>query len=186
MTGNKTTVASFFGTPILYVFTTFALLLVLIFIYKAKAAQIYGRLDDAVNVSCQSVCIPDRYVPGAYHWNREDVVFSTENRTRSEYYIDAPEKATEYAAELAYRRLEELLDYNFPPMVTGYSIERFSLVNMISGNAYQYDVLGGTSAVYGTAELESYLEIKVVVTLELPAFGTTIWTKEDKVILREE
>ena len=110
MTSSRTVGLSF-SIP-MYLLTLFALLLSLLFMYKAKTSQIYGRLDDAVNVSCQSVCIPDRYVPGAYHWNRRDVVFSTENRAESESYLNAPEDATKYAAELAYRRFLELLEYN--------------------------------------------------------------------------
>lgn len=184
MTSSRTVGLSM-GIPI-YLLTIFALLLSLLFMYKAKISQIYGRLDDAVNVSCQSVCIPDRYVPGAFHWNRRDVVFATERKAESEYYVNAPEIATEYAANLAYRRLLDMLEYNFPPMVTSYSVECFSLVNIISGTAYQYDVINGASLNWNTSEEESYLLMKVAVTLELPAFGTATWTKEDKVILREE
>ena len=169
-----------------YLLTIFALLLSLLFIYRAKTEQIYGRLDDAVNVSSQSVCIPDRYVPGAYHWDREDVVFSTESRTQSEYYLTEPKEATKYAAALAYERLQELLEFNFPPMVTGYTIVGFTLVNIISGTAYEYDAIGNKVSNRSTTDTESYLLIKVVATLDLPMFGMAAWTKEDKVILREE
>lgn len=173
------------GRPI-YLLTVFALLLSLLFMYKAKTAQIYGRLDDAVNVSCQSVCIPDRYAPGSRHWNKEDVVFSTENKNCSEFYLSDPVIATQYAAELAYSRVEEMLDYNFPSLVTGYRIERFAVVNIISGRAYEYNVLTGMERVEHTMETESYLLIKVRVQLKLPLFGNTEWTKEEKVILWEE
>lgn len=173
------------GRPI-YLLTVFAMLLSLLFMYKAKTAQIYGRLDDAVNVSCQSVCIPDRYAPGSHHWNRKDVVFSTGNRSCSEFYLSEPLIATQYAAELAYSRVEEMLDYNFPSLVTGYEIERFAVVNIISGKAYEYNVLSKTGRVDNTAEEESYLLINLSVQLELPLFGSAEWTKEEKVILREE
>lgn len=173
-------------SPLLLLFTLFTAMLILIFAYKAKAAQIYGRLDDAVTVSCQSVCVPDRYVPGAYHWNRADVVFEAGGREESEHYFVSPDMATKCAAGLAYTRLESLLDYNFPPMVTGYTIEEFKVVNIISGTAYEHDYISGSSSEWNTAEEESYLKIKVVVSLELPAFGMTEWGKEDKVVLREE
>lgn len=173
-------------SPLLFLFTLFTVLLILIFAYKAKTAQIYGRLDDAVAVSCQSVCIPDRYVPGAYHWNRADVVFATRDRSESEYYFGEPETATAYAADLAYARLGSLLDYNFPPMVTDYVIEEFQIVNIISGTAYGYDCISGSSSTWDTAEEESYMNIRIEVLLELPAFGAATWRKEDKAILREE
>lgn len=173
------------GRPI-YLLTVFALLLSLLFMYKAKTAQIYGRLDDAVNVSCQSVCIPDRYAPGSRHWNREDVVFSTESAVTSELYLSDAMEATKYAANLAYRRIKEMLDYNFPSMVTDYRIEQLAVVNIISGRAYEYNVLTGTDRVEYTMETESYLWIKVRVQLELPLFGNTEWIKEEKVVLWEE
>lgn len=169
-----------------YLFTVFALLLSVLFIYKAKTAQIYGKLDDTVNVSCQSVCIPDRYAPGSKHWNREDVVFSTGNRSCSELYLSEPALATRYAAEQAYSRLKNLVDYNFPSIVTGYTLEEFVVVNIISGKAYGYDMISGVGSMSNPAEEESYLLIKIRVVVELPLFESAEWVKEEKIILREE
>ena len=56
--------------PILALFLLLISVLVLIMSNKAKVMQIYDRMEDTVTVSAQAVCVPDRYVPGAFHWNR--------------------------------------------------------------------------------------------------------------------
>ena len=173
-------------SPMIYLFLTFCILLAVLIIYKINVTQIYSRLDDAVTSSYQSVCIADRYVSAAYHWNRENVVFHTGSRAESDYYFTEPEVATSYAAEEIYRSLEELLEYNLPPETTGHEIKELCLVNIINGTAYEYNLKSGQSCQCTTSEEESYLKIKVEVSLELPLFGATSWSKEDKVILLED
>lgn len=173
-------------TPMIYLFLVFCVFIAVLIIYKMNVTQIYSRLDDVVRTSCQSVCIADRYVSATYHWNRENVVFYTGSRAESDYYLTDPEVATVYAAEEIYQGLEELLEYNLPTEAKGYEIKEFCLVNIISGTAYEYDLKSRQSYQSTTSEEESYLKIKVEVSLELPLFGATSWSKEDKVILLED
>ena len=127
--------------PMFFLFVVFALLLALICVYKVKATQIYGNLDDTVTVSCQAVCIHDRYISGSLYWNVFDVVFDTGSKSASEYYLTDPRIATEVAAALAYTRLSNLLSDNFSLLVTDFSIKEFVIVNMISGRAYSFDYI---------------------------------------------
>lgn len=173
-------------SPLMFLFFLSVLLLIYLFLCRLKAAQIYTELEDTVTVSCQAVCRSDRYIPGAYHWNRADVVFTTSSKEESDYYETEPARATMLAAELAYNRMDDLLLVNFPPTVMGYQVEKFRVVNIISGKAYAYECISGLSSAWMTAEEESYIEIQITVFLELPAFGKTDWKKEDKVKLRED
>lgn len=173
-------------SPLMYLFFLSVLLLIYLFLCRLKAAQIYTELENAVAVSCQGVCRSDRYIPGAYHWNRADVVFTTSCKDESDFYETEPTRATMLAAELAYNRMDALLAVNFPSAVMGYQVEKFRVVNIISGRAYAYECISGLSSAWMTAEEESYIEIQITVSLELPAFGKTDWKQEDKVKLRED
>ncbi|MBP3609474.1 MAG: hypothetical protein J6J42_03955 [Lachnospiraceae bacterium] len=172
--------------PILVLFVLLVVALFYIMTHKAKVIQIYDWLEDTVVVSGQAVCVPDRYIPGAYHWNRQDVVYDTGAMNKAVLYETDPAAATEHAAELAYKRFTELLDYNLPETAVQYQIETFILTNVISGTAYQYDFMKKQGEETSTMELESFLEIGVKVVLELPLFGSTTWKKETVVILVED
>lgn len=172
--------------PVLYLFVILVLLIIWLMANKAKVIQVYDWLEDTIVVSSQAVCVPDRYIPGAFHWNRKDVVFDTGSRENSEYYITDPVTATKYAAELSYQRIVDLLDYNLPENATRYQITNYVLVNVISGTAYSYDYLHRQNWSNSTNSKESYVEIGIEVQLELPAFGTTNWVKETRMVLVEE
>ena len=171
--------------PIFFLFVVFALVFALIFVYKVKATQIYGNLEDSVTVSCQAVCIHDRYISGSLYWNVFDVVFDTGSKHISEYYVTDPRIATKEAATLAYTRLTNLLNDNFSLLVVDFSIEEFVIVNIISGRAYSFDYISKSSSEWNTSEEDSYLKVKILVSVDLPAFGTTQWVKEDTLILME-
>lgn len=172
--------------PILFLFVLLMIALFYLMTHKAKVIQMYDWLEDTVVVSGQAVCVPDRYIPGSFHWNRQDVVYDTGAMDKAEFYETNPAKATEYAAELAYQRLTELLEYNVPPSTEQFQIKKFILTNVISGTAYGYDFMKKQGSNESTTKLESYLEIEVEVILELPLFGRTTWTKETVAILVED
>lgn len=172
--------------PILILFVLLIVALFYIVTHKAKVIQIYDWLEDTVVVSGQAVCVPDRYIPGAYHWDRQDVVYDTGSKDKAMFYATNPSDATEYAAELAYNRLTELLEHNLPSVAQQYQIETFILTNVISGTAYEYDFMKKQGRDCSTASTESFLEIGVKVSLELPLFGKTTWKKETVVILVED
>ena len=172
--------------PVLYLFILLLFVLIYLLTHKAKVIQIYDRLDDTVTVSIQAVCIPDRYIPGTYHWDRQDAVFDSGSRGTAEYYGTNPEIATKYAAELSYGRLKELLSYNLPSTTNGYRIAEYVLVNVISGTAYKFDMINNLASMQETNETESYLQVKIEVDLDLPLFGKTSWSKETVAILTED
>ena len=172
--------------PILALFLLLISVLVLIMSNKAKVMQIYDRMEDTVTVSAQAVCVPDRYVPGAFHWNREDVVYDSGSMENAKYYVFEPEVATRYATELSYARLNELLEFNLPAFATAYQINKYLLVNVIDGEAFMYDVKENRCVVENTQKTESYIDMEIEIMLELPLFGSTKWVKEISVRLVED
>lgn len=172
--------------PVLFLFIILVVIIILLLMNKSKVIQIYDRLYDGMSVSSQAICVSDRYVPGAFHWNRKDVVYDSGTRENAQYYVTNPAVATKAAAELSYDRFIQLLDYNLPEEVVQYKITEYVLVNVISGTAYCYDYLHLRCWEESTMLTESYLEFTIDVQLELPLFGTANWVKEALVVLVEE